>query len=115
MNIDPFWLGVLTPFAIFIGIAVVGLLAAALIWAWSRIDKSLWYRVDLKKNLADFDPNGGAPKNQVEYMDAANKIRDALLKSPRFYNLHAFGWVIVFVRNWHNVTKFDPSEQKGDQ
>lgn len=95
-------LGVITPFAIIIGLAIAAALAYALYWAgqWlnSRVDTKLLSRIKVDKNQVDFfsEPS---KKELPQHWDAATRFRDALLESPKLYMVATLGWRVLIVRD----------------
>lgn len=81
-------------------------LAAGITWLLIAVARHLWAKthyalmdtVKLRRNLARIRLNGEPEDDRPEYLDAANKFRDALLESPRMYTLGGLGWRLVLVR-----------------
>lgn len=96
-----YWLGVITPFALIAGLALVAATAYLLFrlgdWLNSKTHAHLVEKITVARNLADpFGMKAARP----EYYDKATKLRDALLKSPRMWLLRGFGLVILIVRDF---------------
>lgn len=98
---DYVW-GILTPFLALGGLAlavgVAWLLIAVARHLWAKTHYALMDTVKLRPNLARIQFKGEPEDDRPEYLDAANKFRDALLQSPRMYTLGGLGWRLVFVR-----------------
>lgn len=98
---EHFWVGLAVGPAILV--VYIALIAAAIAVrrAWKRLHWRAIERVDLAKNRKRLflrgqpDPDADKP----EYLDAANKVRDALVVSPRLHTVSGFGWIVMLVRD----------------
>jgi hypothetical protein len=91
-----FWLGLLAVPALLASILVLWILYSLATKAWSKLHTALLYKINLAKDANAF----GQPHDKPHtYEKSANKIRDALLASPRFHTLTGLGWMIVFIRD----------------
>lgn len=106
--------GVLTPF-----LAIAGLvLAAGLAWLLVAVARHLWAKTHLwlmetfklRTNHVRIRLKGEPEDDRPEYLEAANKFRDALLESPRMYTLAGLGWRLVFVREMRTDTVAETDE-----
>lgn len=104
-----FWIGLLI-------IPVLALLALLLwmalslaSWMWKRLHWAMLRRVDVDRNLYTlrFGASTDAPEKS-EYLDAANRFRDALLDTPRFHTLAGLGWMVLIVREQRRDPKNGP-------
>lgn len=99
-----YWLGVLTPFALICGLAIACGLAYALFrlgdWLNEKTHGHFAEKITVQKNLAD--PFRTKPK-RPEYLDQANKFRDALLRSPRMLLFRAFGLLVIVIRDYREA------------
>lgn len=95
--------GVLTPFlslaALALAVGVSWLLVACARHLWGRTHYSLMMTVKIAKNRARLRLKGDPPDERPEYLDAANKFRDALLESPRMTTFAGLGWRVLLVRD----------------
>lgn len=100
--------GVLTAFLLAGGLALALGLAYLLValarHLWAKTHYALMDSVDIAPNRQN--PYRGAAQDKPEYLDSANKIRDALLESPRMYTVAGLGWRAVIVRE---TTTKEPS------
>lgn len=98
---NEYWLGVITPFALIAGLALVAAVVYALFrlgdWLNSKTHGHMVEKITISPNLAD--PFGTKPA-RPRYYDKATKFRDALLKSPQMWLLRGFGLVILIVRDF---------------
>lgn len=91
-----YWLGMATIPALLVFAAAVYAAWAGATRLWSKWHIALLNRVDLARNPYRFNAEGDGP----EYIESANKVRDALLKSPRFWQIAGFGFILLIVRDW---------------
>jgi hypothetical protein len=88
-----FWIGLgIIPGLVVVYIAFGWLLTASRA-VWKAFDYRMLGRVVLAKRV---NPFSSEPK---PYEWAANRLRDALLESPRLYTARGFGWMVFLVRN----------------
>lgn len=92
---NPYWLGVLTPFAIAFGVLLLGLLmnlfGAIISWAWKKAHYGLMKKMTLP---ATWDEES----NDFSTRPKARQLVDGLTASGEFRILPAFGWIILIVR-----------------
>lgn len=97
-----YWLGVLTPFILIGGLALVLSAAYLMIragdWLNSKIHGHLVERIPVRKNKASSPLS--VREERPEYFDKATEFRDALLASPKMWLFRAFGYVVVTVRDY---------------
>lgn len=77
-------------------VAVIGYLLLALgRILWNRVDVAMMERITLADNRVNpFVKDTRHPKE-----DSANKLRDALMESPKLTVLRGFGRVVIIARN----------------
>lgn len=94
--------GVLTPFLALGGLALAAgaawFLIAAARHLWGQAHYALMGVTKLRPNRARAIFKGEPEDDRPEYLDAANRFRDALLQSPRMYTVAGLGWRAVLVR-----------------
>lgn len=94
-----YWLGVLTPFAIVLGILLLwlagSLFAAIVSWAWKRAHYGLlkkgWIAEDYDEDSREWTTRPGA-----------ERLAAALTRSGEYRMLPCFGWMILIVRDHKN-------------
>lgn len=95
--------GVLTPFlalaALALAVGVAWLLIALARHLWGTTHYALMGSVKIAKNRARLRLKGGPPDERPEYLESANKFRDALLQAPRMFMVAGLGWRVLFVRD----------------
>ena len=105
---DYVW-GIFTPFIAIGGLALAlgaaWLLVAAARILWSKVDYAFMSKVTLRRNRVALRFKGEPEDDRPEYLEAANKFRDALLQSPKVYTLLGFSWRILIVREIHDETE----------
>lgn len=95
-----FWIGIAV-----LPLGVVAFILLRLLYAWSttlwgKLHLRLIQRIELPQNPVTFTFRGEEPKpKRVEYEDAANKMRDAMLLSPRILTFFGLGWYVVAGRD----------------
>lgn len=97
-----------------LAIAVSWLLVAVARHLWGKTHYSLMLSVKIAKNRARLRLKGDPPDDRPEYLDAANKFRDALLESPRMHTFAGLGWRVVLVRDSRTEVTDDDEEQYVD-
>lgn len=94
-----------------IGLGLIpGLLAAALLFwltytlvhrAWRALHVSMVRTVKMRPNPISWDElSTGDKSGRPPYIVEANKFRDALAHSPKFFVIHLFGWLVALVREY---------------
>lgn len=91
-----YWLGVLTPFAIVLGILLLwlagSLFAAIVSWAWKRAHYGLlkkgWIAEDYDEDSKEWTTRPGA-----------ERLAAALTRSGEYRVFPLFGWMILIVRD----------------
>jgi hypothetical protein len=98
-----FWVGLLAIPILAAALLVLWLLFTLASNAWDALHRSMLLKTDLKSNTPVLrfrsDP---APEPRPKYEDAANHLRNALLRSPRLYTLKGLGWVLILARDAKN-------------
>jgi hypothetical protein len=103
-----FWAGLLALPALAAAVLVLWALYAFASQAWERLHVRLMERIAIAPNLNSVYPFTKAPPApRPKYEDGANKIRDALLASPRFYSAHGLGWIVLLVRDSKRAPESD--------
>lgn len=107
--------GVLTPFLAIAGLALAlgagWLMVAAARHLWGNTHYALMSSTHLPKNRKAVYLRGQQPADEEgkpEYLDAANKFRDALLQAPRMFTVAGLGWRVLLVRDTRN----EPTDQE---
>jgi hypothetical protein len=96
-----FWLGYFTVPLLLLSFLVLWGAYSAASWLWNKLHIAWCAKVTLAKNKArpPFLEGTEGPPVKVEYLDAANVIRNALLESPKLYSMQGLGWHILLVRD----------------
>lgn len=95
-----YWIGLFSLPAFAAAACIVWALLSSATWAWNKLHVRLLAKVSLPANPVRVRLRGTpAPEPRPKYEDAANKIRDALLRSPRLYSALGLGWYVVLVRD----------------
>lgn len=90
-----FWLGLaVIPALLAVGL-ILWILYSFATWCWEKIHVALLSKVELAKNRV----NPFGEDKDPEFLDSANLIRDALLKSPRVRIARGLGWYVLIVRD----------------
>lgn len=101
---NDYWLGVLTPFALIGGLALAlalsWLMLSAADWFRSRLNESFVERISLPTHACDlYTVDGFEHPN----LTAANKLRDAVLASPRLHLINLPGWRVFVARDYREL------------
>lgn len=94
-----YWIGLLAfPVAVLAWLGVRTLYALGT-HVWAKWHTAIIQRVRLRPNPVRIQLRGTpAPPPRAKYEDSANKIRDALIRSPRALFLFGLGWYVVIGR-----------------
>lgn len=91
-----YWIGVLTPFAIVLGILLLwltlNLVGAAVSWAWKQAHYGLLKKVSLP---IGYDETTKRPSVRPH----AERLADALTRAGEYRMFPLFGWVVFIVRD----------------
>jgi len=96
--VSEFWLGLLALPVLAVAALVVWVLYGAATKAWAKLHERLLDKVKLQPNKFDFDED-----DKPEYLDSANQIRDALLRSPKFVSFRGLGWYVILIRDSRGI------------
>lgn len=97
-------LGVITPFAVIAGLALIAgvayLLVKLALFLNARTHVRLFERIKVGPNLAD--PFSTTPERS-RYYDKATEFRDVLLRSPQMWMINLLGFAVLVVRAFDEV------------
>lgn len=99
--IPEFWIGLAVIPALAATFLLLQVLYAVSTWAWRRLHMAMLARIDLAPDPFDLKN----PDKGVTHRKAANRVRNALLESPRLFTFHGFGWLILLVRDSKSTGK----------
>ncbi|MBT1164628.1 hypothetical protein [Bifidobacterium felsineum] len=99
---NDYWLGVITPFAITLGVLLIwtaiNLLGALVSWAWKKAHHGLLKKVVLS---VGWDEEEQRPSVRPE----AERLAKALTASGEFRMFPLFGWVVIITRDHRKPDK----------
>lgn len=109
-----YWLGVLTPFMLIVGVLLLWLLAAVARRVWVSLHRAFSTTIVVKHNLVEFNELvGGEPRSpKPEYWDSANRLRDALLVNPKLRVWAGFGRLFFVARDVQLQPVFDDATRE---
>ncbi|TDP92340.1 hypothetical protein EDF62_1546 [Leucobacter luti] len=95
-----YWLGVITPFAVLAGLALTGALGYLMFRLGDWLGQQTHYHFVETINLEKNRRNPLEQSDRPEFQDSADKLRDALLVSPKLRMLRAFGRIVLIARDY---------------
>jgi hypothetical protein len=99
-----FWAGVLTIPILAAAWFLISWLHAKAQRAWVSAHQRLISKIDLRENPRAIRFRGDpAPEPRPKYEDTANRMRDALLQSPRLYSGYGLGWMLIICRDYREA------------
>lgn len=91
---EQFWIGVgVFPAAVLIYVALGWLLVASR-RVWAKVHDRMMEVINVQGTLDVFGPD-----DQNEYEDAAEIIKQGIMKSPKVYTIIGLGWIVAIVRD----------------